>query len=57
MGRTKQGSQNTIESPYHALQNGYRPTKIISELFTGLQIQTLIFSELITGLQIQTWHY
>ena len=26
------------ETPYHALQTGYRPTQILSELFPGLQI-------------------
>ena len=35
----------------------HQELKIISELFTGLQIQTLIILELIKGLQIQAWHY
>ena len=30
---------------------------MISELITGLQIQTVIFQNEITGLQIQTWHF
>ena len=35
--------------------NCLQTDSIISELFTGFQIQTLIISELITGLQIRTW--